>query len=380
MVQTNYEMKKNNTLKVFKALKERGALSRREIESVTGLSWGTVSAITNELLSRGFIVAQKESFGAGRPPSVLTFSETEYLLLGIDVNSVGICFNVVNLGGKTVYSEFFPVVSRKKDDVLSLLEERAENVLKTYEKILSVSVAMQGKIDRDKGVSERTNFFENWKDVPLVDFFKNRFSLPAYLYHDPECLLTFHVNEDQRIKDLKNGLVVRIDDGIGMAQTIGNTLYETETGGACELGHTVVVPNGEPCVCGKKGCLEAYSSLRGMKRLYVGDTNLDSDEMLRWLQLNGENALKIREQATSYLGMAIANLFTLFSPSFILIDGIVADKIDGFYDEIKEKTKEFLHADDCPLFKARHKRDAAAIGACLLTIEKRLEEIIFPND
>ena len=60
MVQTNYEMKKNNTLKVFKALKEHGALSRREIENVTGLSWGTVSTVSGDLLSRGFIVAQKQ--------------------------------------------------------------------------------------------------------------------------------------------------------------------------------------------------------------------------------------------------------------------------------------------------------------------------------
>ena len=380
MVQTNYEMKKNNTLKVFKALKEKGALSRREIESVTGLSWGTVSAVTNELLSRGFVAAQKESSGTGRPPSVLTLSETEYLLLGIDVNSVGICFNVVNLGGKTVYSEFFPVVSRKKDDVLALLEERTEKILKTYGKILSVNLSMQGKINRNQGVSERTNFFKDWKNVPLVDFFKKRFSLTAYLYHDPECLLTFHINEDSRIKDLKNGLVVRIDDGIGMAQTIENTLYETEAGSACELGHTVVVPNGEPCVCGKKGCLEAYSSLRGMKRSYlkrVGE-EFNGEDIIGLLKTDNENIRDIREKATSYLGMAIANLFTLFSPSFILIDGIAADKIDGFYDEIKCKTKEFLHTEECPLFKALHKRDAAAIGACLLTIEKRLEDFVFP--
>ena len=83
MVQTNYEMKKNNTLKVFKALKEKGVLSRREIESVTGLSWGTVSAVTNELLSRGFVAAQKESSGTGRPPSVLTLKIIVYSLFAL---------------------------------------------------------------------------------------------------------------------------------------------------------------------------------------------------------------------------------------------------------------------------------------------------------
>lgn len=376
MVQTNYEMKKNNTLKVFKALKESGALSRKELEQATNLSWGTVSAITGDLLTRGFIVAQKETTGSGRPHSLLTVSETEYLLLGVDVNSVGLCFNVINLSGKSVYSDFCAVESRKKEDLLRLLEEKTADIVKNYPHILSVNLSMQGKIDRKNGVSVRTNFFENWKDVPLVEFFRTHFSLPSYLYHDPECLLTFHLQNDPRLKGLQNGLVIRIDDGIGMAQTFGKTLYEAEEGADCELGHTVIIPGGELCVCGKKGCLEAYASLRGMKRLLDDDKK----DIIGLLNKKEKTLTPIREQATSYLGMSIANLFTLFSPSFILIDGIAADKIDGFYDEIKERTEEFLGNGNCPLFKARHKRDAAAIGASLLTIEKRLEEIIFPND
>lgn len=373
MVQTNYEMKKNNTLKVFKALKEHGALSRREIENVTGLSWGTVSTVTGDLLSRGFIVAQKQATGAGRPHSLLTVSESEYLLLGVDINSVGLSFNVVNLGGTSVFSEFCPIESRNKNDLLCLLLEKTTQIINTFP-VLSICLSMQGKIDRKNGVSVRTNFFEDWKDVPLVQFFRENFSLPTYLYHDPECLLTFHLQNDIRLKGLQNGLMIRIDDGIGMAQTIGNTLYESEEGADCELGHTVIVPNGKPCVCGKKGCLEAYASLRGMKRL-LGE---EKEDIIPRLNAKSERIVSLREQATSYLGMSIANLFTLFSPSFILIDGIAADKIDGFYEEIKAKTEDFLGATGCPLFKAKHQPSAAAIGACLLTIEKRLEEIIFP--
>lgn len=373
MVQTNYEMKKNNTLKVFKALKEGGALSRKALEEATGLSWGTISTITSDLLARGFIVAQKETSGTGRPHSLLTISESDYLLLGVDVNSVGLCFNVVNLSGKSVYSEFYTIASRNKEDLLCLLKEKTAKVLELYPHILSVNLSMQGKIDRKEGVSVRTNFFENWKDVPLVAFFKEEFSLPAYLYHDPDCLLTFHLQNDIRLKGLKNGLVIRIDDGIGMAQTIGNTLYETEEGAACELGHTIIVPDGEVCVCGKKGCLEAYASLRGMNRLIGGE----KEDVIELLNARAKDVAPIREQATDYLSTSIANLFTLFSPSFILIDGLAADKIEGFYDEIKSKTEILLSA-PTPLFKARHKRDAAAIGAALLTIEKRLEDILFP--
>ena len=89
-------------------------------------------------------------------------------------------------------------------------------------------------------------------------------------------------------------------------------------------------------------------------------------------------ATAVMDEACRYLGIAVANLFTLFDVDSILIDGLVPAKIPSYYERTQSYTRSYLNA-DCNLLQASYKRDAAAIGACLLTIEKRLEEIIFDD-
>lgn len=56
----NFELKKSNTLEIFHALQKNFCLSRKELETLTDLSWGSVSAICNDLLQKGILVAEKK--------------------------------------------------------------------------------------------------------------------------------------------------------------------------------------------------------------------------------------------------------------------------------------------------------------------------------
>ena len=372
----NFELKKANILEVFRALQKNRALSRREIEEITGLSWGSVSQICASLIKQGIITAEKETPLAGRPPERLAMCLTKNLSLGIDINSEGLSFNVVNLAGVSVLSEFFTVDNSDKDALLAFLDEKTSAILGQFTDIFNISLSMQGTLDRKTGVSIRSNFFENWENVPIVDIFEQKFGVKTYLYHDPECLLTFHCNNDARLKDKTNGIIIRVDDGIGMAQLTNGSLYESNGNPVCELGHTIVVPGGLPCSCGKKGCLEVYCSLRGMKNLYSRHKNISSEEFIA-LALAGEReAAEILQQAGVYLGLTVANLFTLYDPEFILIDGKAIVRLPEFFAAIEQNAKNFSDG-EFNLLQAVYRKDAAAIGAAMLTIDKQLENILF---
>lgn len=374
----NFELKKSNTLAIFHAMQKVRTISRRELEEMTGLSWGSVSAICSALLRKGIITGEKEFASTGRPPERLTVCTTKKLSLGIDINSVGLSFNVVNLAGVSVYSDFLTVESSYKDDVLALLEEKTRGILDRYADILSINLSMQGALDRAAGISLRSNFFKNWENVPLVEFFEKKFGIRTFLYHDPECLLTYHLNNDPRLKNKDSGIVIRVDDGIGMAQLTNGNLYESGGTPACELGHTIVIPDGLACPCGKKGCLEAYSSLRGMHYLFSNTANGSSEEFIRAALSHDEKAEGIARQACVYLGLAIANLFTLYNPEFIIVDGKAIVKLPFFFEEIRKHVGSF-YGGSFNLLRAEYKMDAAAIGAAMLTIDKQLENILFDD-
>ena len=377
MKQTNVEIKKLNTVKFFNILRRTPSLSRMELKEHTVLSWGSVSSISQDLLHKGLIVAEKESATTGRPADRLAVSPQSHLSLGIDINSVGLSFNVVNLAGASIHEAFLPLCSNEKEDLLRQLTEQTEEILSQYRNVMGINLSMQGKLNRRSGKSIRTNFFENWKNVPLVSFFEERFGIPTRLYHDPECLLTYHLETDSRLTDAKNGIVIRVDDGIGMAQIMNGVLCEIGEDTSCELGHTVAVPDGLPCACGRRGCLEAYSSMRSMKNA-CSPAAETAEQFFARLNKGDPQARNAVAQAARYLGIAIANLFTLSSPDFILLDGIVTVQIPDFFDAVRHVTVSQLQA-DCNLLRSVYRRDAAAIGACMLTVDKRIEEILFED-
>ena len=372
----NFELKQSNILSIFHALQKHRYLSRKELEAITKLSWGSVSAICNDLLEKGIIIAEKEAATTGRPPERLTISTKKKLSLGIDINSVGLSFNVVNLAGVSVYSEFFILESRKKLDLLDVLKKKTGAILENFNDIISINLSMQGALDRKSGISLRSNFFEDWNNVPLVEFFEKNFLIQTFLYHDPECLLTFHLANDARLRNKHNGIVIRIDDGIGMAQITNDILYESDGNPACELGHITVVPEGLPCPCGKKGCLEVYSSIRGMKNLYNIPENYSSEKFITDMCQQDEKSKAVLQQASMYLGLSIANLFTLYNPDFIILDGNAIAKLPIFFEEIKKYIHLFYNG-NFNLLQANYHKDAAAIGAAMITIDKLLEKIIF---
>ncbi len=375
-MQTNFELKRHNTMKIFEVMRGRESVSRKELATLTGLSWGSVSAISAELLQKGIVVAEKEASAGGRPAERLTLSPTQFLQLGIDINSVGLSFVVVNLQGKVVQSESILTESRDKDDLLKVLYAQTEKMLLQNSSISGINLSMQGKINRKTGVSLRTNFFKDWKDVPLVELFEKKFSLPTKLYHDPDCLLYYHLQNDPRLSGKNDGFVVRLDDGIGMARLLNGKLYETGDENTFELGHTIAVPNGRACACGKRGCLETYASLRGMREIYAEKSGKNAVAFLDAFRNGDIIAYEILQDATKRLGVAIANLFTLSAPEFILLDGGLFAQFPLLFSEIEKSTRESL-TDDCNLLFASYKREAPAIGACLVTIEKTTEEILF---
>ena len=375
----NFELKKSNTLEIFHALQKNLCLSRKELEALTGLSWGSVSMICNDLLQKGILVAEKEVSIAGRPPERLSISTENKLTLGIDINSMGLCFNIVNLAGMTVFSEFAVPESRDREQLLAQLEHKTRAILADYPKILSINLSMQGTLDRNAGISLYTNFFKDWTNVPLVKFFEEKFSVPTYLYHDPECLLTYHLANDPRLYGKKNGIVIRIDDGIGMALLTNGVLYEPTGNTACELGHTIVVPDGAVCSCGKRGCLEAYGSLRGIKNLCGKDPEFPTEDLIAALNVRDSKTDDIIAQASNFLGLSIANLFTLFNPDFIVLDGNLVARVPDFYERIQKSVQNFYKG-TFHLLRANFRNDAAAIGAAMLTNNKQLENILFENN
>lgn len=378
MNKINAEIKRNSVVKVFDCVCSQGNLSRREIEKLTGLSWGTVSAVCAELTDRHvFDCFKGNSCGRGRVSELLTINQQENLCLGIDINAGGITFVVCDLAGNLLEHVCCELSQYDADSILALIIARAKEFTDKYSAVWSVSLSMQGQIDSQNGISVHVDQFSKWNDIPLTDLLHKELKLPIYLYHDPDCLMSYHRNVDRLITNEKNAAIIRLDDGVGMSLLIDGKSIEGD-GVVAEIGHTCIVPNGLKCSCGKAGCLEAYVALCALANCYSTNFHREVNvrEFLQLLRSSDMDACNILRERMQYLGIALANLSNLVNLQKIIISGTLGNSADLFVGVVEETFKRNT-ANSCEFVSAEFASIQPAIGACLKTVLRFKDKILF---
>ena len=144
-----------------------------------------------------------------------------------------------------------------------------------------------------------------------------------------------------------NVLVVTLGTGVGGAVIINGRLVRGAAGFAAEIGHINVVPDGRPCGCGLRGCLERYSAGTALGVNGWELAQFRPAYAARIIELSGGNpehisgkavtaaaregdpaALECYEQLTHWLGVGLADMCALLDPEVIVIAGGLAEAGD----------------------------------------------------
>lgn len=201
-----------NLFEVLSVIRREGRVTRKQIQKHTGLSWGGVSQIVTRLSDLGYIAESKGSAPShGRTPMYLSVDPDTHCAVGIDVNLSGLHTTVINLKNEIRAEYDAPADVRGKDAFLRSVDEALAAAVKKAPRVVTIGVAMQGEVDAEAGVSRRLSL-PDWQDVPLSAMLTERFGVPVYLAHDPDCLLHAAFSGTQ-----EDALLFRADNGIGLA-------------------------------------------------------------------------------------------------------------------------------------------------------------------
>ena len=138
-------------------------------------------------------------------------------------------------------------------------------------------------------------------------------------------------------KGMQHFIMFTLGTGVGSGIVIDGKLVHGSTGAAGELGHAILIPDGRQCSCGRKGCLETYTSARGIVQTFcemrkaaadyngklkdVADKDVTS-KMIGDAANDGDPiALKTYEKTGELLGIAVANSVTFSAPEAIFLMG-----------------------------------------------------------
>ncbi len=168
--------------------------------------------------------------------------------------------------------------------------------------------------------------------------------------------------------------------GLGSGLVLNGSLYTGTSGYGGEFGHTVLVPGGRLCGCGRRGCVETLISATGMVRTAkekgmtdAGDEPLTA-EMIFQAALQGHAvAREIFEETGRYLGLACANLINLLNLELIVISGGVmasGDMLIRAAQEVAARESFAPSYADCRIVHSRLWPDGGIIGAAMLARDR----------
>ena len=135
-------------------------------------------------------------------------------------------------------------------------------------------------------------------------------------------------------KGMQHFIMFTLGTGVGSGVVVDGKLVHGHTGGAGELGHNILIPEGRQCSCGRKGCLETYTSARGIVQTFcelsktMGNSSIAAPDSEVTSKMIGDAAnqgdavaLATYERTGYYLGIAMANAVTFSAPEAIFLMG-----------------------------------------------------------
>lgn len=301
------------------------------------------------------------------------------LLLGIDIGGTKIAGGLVDAAeGRVLLAERVPtraeeggaaVLARALALARALREGAAARGLAAP---VAVGVGAGGQIDPETGlVVSATDVLPGWAGTPLRAAFAEALALPVAVDNDVNALA---VGEGRfgAGKGYGNLVFLALGTGVGGAILVGGRLHHGAHGAGGEVGHLVLVPDGLPCTCGGRGCLEQYASGPALRRTFRalggGDEDADLAEQAR-RDPDGPAARAIAGLG-EWLGLGLASLVNVLDPDRVIVGGGLAALGDLLLDParrvLEERALPALRR--CPILPAALGSDASIIGAASLAL------------
>jgi predicted NBD/HSP70 family sugar kinase len=372
-------MRDLNTNLVVNLIKTAGSISRAELARQTKLSPATISGIVGRLV-RLRIVSEAAigSSRLGRPPVLLRLNERAGYVLGIKLKEEGLTTVITDLGARVVYSS--ESAARLVGDPTAAIKAIEQAVRQALQEsrigrktVLGVGIGLGGVTDASQGIVRYSHILD-WRDVALGEPLRRTLKMPVWVDNDVNCLAVAEKWFGAGV-GLKHFLTVTVGRGVGLGIVVNGELFRGALGGAGELGHVAVAPDGPRCHCGRRGCLEALVSepalrARAAKRLGRATS---SQQLIQLAEAGNPEVEAVLREGGEQLGLALANLVSLLNPERLIVSGEGTRLGAAFFEPMKNVIRERAFAnigESLDIVVQPWGDEAWAVGAATLVLRE----------
>ena len=322
--------------------------SRARLAKETGLSRSAVSALVDTWLDLGFFAEGGSGVSTGgRKPTILRFNYQVHLILGIDLGATHITMTLCDLNGITKASINEPCdVRNDPSRTIQTVNQMMSDLLQTRKLILSdllgVGLAVPSPVHPETPGRLSPFFMPKWTDIDVLESFNLSSALTVKIDNDANAGALAEAWWGAG-KGSDHLAFIKLGTGVGAGFIVDGKIFRGHGGLAGEMGHIVIDPQGEQCVCGLRGCLTTLVGtqilLKQVNQLSPQKNTTHFRELLNNLKLGDPNAREVVSTAGEHLGLAIAGLMNMMNPERVILGGELAQAGDTLLHPLREKVQ-----------------------------------------
>lgn len=354
-----------NYARVLQVLRERGGASRIELTRRTGLSPATLTGITRDLIKKGYIKTgeTQPANGRGRPSEMLIYDAESRYALGMELHNHTLYGAVTDLYARPIHYHQIGSIADDPEAVLAGIAQWLNDVkpLMGGKECAAVGVAVPGIVDQTTGsVVVSTEF--KLTNLPIVSLIMERTGQPITVINRTYAAALAEVWLGIA-RDTRNIFYVRMGEYIGGAILIDGLPYlGSKTTGVASIAHVTVDPDGLPCRCGSRGCLDTVASGNAIVRdararikdgqdsslveRAGGYIDLITSSMVVEEARHGDPVcLDVLQTAARWMGIAIAITINLIGPDMIVFGGELGRSAgEQFTTMVTEEVRKYVYS------------------------------------
>jgi glucokinase len=311
----------------------------------------------------------------------------QQLAVGIDIGGTNTMFGIVDRRGNIISegkirTADYPVV----DDFMEALYDALMPHMQAagLEQIKGIGIGAPNGNFYTGNIEFAPNL--RWRGIiPLARLVHEKFHLPTALTNDANAAAVGEMTYGAA-KGMKDFIMVTLGTGVGSGFVANGQLIYGHDGFAGELGHVIAVRDGRPCGCGRKGCLETYTSATGVVRtaremiqggrtspLLQDDDTLTARKVFEAAGAGDQLAQDVFDYTGKILGQSLADAVAFTSPQAIILFGGLTQAGEWLF----KPTRKYMEENLLSIYRNKVKiipsdlreSDSAILGASALVWE-----------
>jgi glucokinase len=281
--------------------------------------------------------------------------------IGVDLGGTNLRIAAVDEQGALVEKITLGTkVSLGRDHVIGDMCDAIQRVSEKYQgsaALAGIGIGVPGIIDKETGLLRESPNLPGWAEYPVRAEIERRLKTIVILENDAN-VAALGEKWLGAARDYADVAMLTLGTGVGGGLVMGGAIWVGANGMAAEFGHTTVEPEGHPCGCGNRGCLEQYASATAIVRLAReaiaanpssglasaahSDAEFSAKSIYNLAIQGDEDARRIYRYVGRCLGIVLSTLVNSLNLPIYVIGGGVSSAWEAFspaiYDELRRRS------------------------------------------